>query len=336
MNVIIFSFPDMELIAYIAQKIQRTYVDEFDTEHDLDQNGLEDFEFDAGTLPVETNFSPQSNSSGLNSFRKVFGLVPSNLQTPASSKTASKISSSQIPPKRSTPSARRRELVWKSQEHEMVSLQDIAHQFQDFHTFSTQSALRRRGRYTTKTAHRCPGYNRIEITLTTDIARSALVSHRTPTPHEICPVCKEIVQDAETFACVCGGDGKCLHEHSFILTHLAEDESPAIKCLTCSEWYHRPCVNIFENEDQKFVCQRCTVVQTTFDPSESGGVLLDSQTRRQKPQKLEFVRRKKALLIGMNYDHSLQLIHSQRSVKEVERLLKGEVSASSLGSCDSD
>jgi hypothetical protein len=119
-----------------------------------------------------------------------------------------------------------------------------------------------------------------------------------------------------------------------VLTPLAEKEFSTIKCLTCLEWYHRPCVNIFENEDQKFVCQRCTV-QTTFDPSESG-VLVDSQTRQQKPQKLDFVRRKRALLIGINYNQGIQLFHPQRDVKEVERLLKGEVSVSGLGGYDSD
>ena len=288
---------------------------------------------------METKFSPKSNSSRLNSLRKIFRSAPSNLRAPAVSKTTSNVSSSRIPPRKSTPSApHRRELVWKSQEHEVVSLEDIAHQFQDFiHTFSTQSTLsHRRGRYTTKTAHRCPGYNRIEITLTTDIARSAIVSHLTPTPHEICPVCKEIVQDAEIFACICGGDGKPLHEHNsspFVLTHLAETEFPTIKCLTCSEWYHRPCVNIFENGDQKFVCQRCTV-QTMSDLDESG-VLVDSQAR-QNPQELALVRRKRALLIGMNYDQAPQSKFPQRDMKEVGRILKGGVLVGGQGGYDSD
>jgi len=331
----------MELTAYTkyeAQKIQHTYIDEFDANQDLDQNHLE--ELDAGTPPGETDFSAQTNSPRLNSFRKIFRSAPSNPLTPATSKTAS-ISSSRIPPRKSTPSAHRRELVWKSQEHEAVPLEDTAHQFQDFlHTFSTESLSRRRGRYTTKTAHRCPGYNRIEITLTADIARSAIVSHLTPTPYEICPVCNEIVQDAEIFACICGGDGKSLHEHSsspLVLTHLAENESPTIKCLTCSEWYHRPCVNISENEDQKFVCQRCTV-QTMSDPNESGGVPVDSQTG-QKSEKLAFVRRKRALLIGINYDlndQDLQLRFPQRDIQKVGWLLKGEVSVSGLGGYDSD
>ena len=324
----------MELTAYTkyeAQKIQHTYIDEFDANQDLDQNHLE--ELDAGTPPGETDFSAQTNSPRLNSFRKIFRSAPSNPLTPATSKTAS-ISSSRIPPRKSTPSAHRRELVWKSQEHEAVPLEDTAHQFQDFlHTFSTESLSRRRGRYTTKTAHRCPGYNRIEITLTADIARSAIVSHLTPTPYEICPVCNEIVQDAEIFACICGGDGKCLHEHGsspFVLTPSAENEFPTIKCLTCLEWSHRPCVNIFKNEDQNFVCQRCTV-QATFDPRESD-VLVDSQT--QHPQMVDFVRQKRALLIGINYICSqgvpVQLNRPQRDMREVERLLKGEVSVSGL------
>ena len=165
--------------------IQPTYTDELDTDHDLDQDRFEEFEAEVETLP-------------------------------AASFTASSIPSSQKPPPKSIRRARpRRELVWKYQKHETVSLENIARQFQDFiFTSSTRLAFnRRRGRYTTKTAHRCPGYNRIEITLTPDIAHSALVSHFTPTPHEICPVCNETVKDAEIFACICGGDGRFAHKH---------------------------------------------------------------------------------------------------------------------------
>ena len=43
-----------------------------------------------------------------------------------------------------------------------------------------------------------------------------------------------------------------------MLTSLADDESiPTIRCSTCSEWHHRPCISISENKDQRFVCQRC-------------------------------------------------------------------------------
>ena len=126
-------------------------------------------------------------------------------------------------------SARRRELVWRSQKNETVSLEEIARQFQSsLLTVTTESGFNhRRGRYTTKTAHRCPGYNRIEIALTPDIARSAIVSHLTPIPHEICPVCKEIVKDAEIFACICGRDGKSVHDHSSMCADFKQITNPS-------------------------------------------------------------------------------------------------------------
>ena len=169
--------------------------------------------------------------------------------------------SSRRPSRKSNSSAHRRELVWRPQKNETVSLGEIALQFKRFLlTFSTELGFnRRRGRYTTKTAHRCPGYNRVEITLTPEIAQSAIVSHLTPNPHEICPVCKEIVKDAEIISCICGRDGKSAPARSFfVLTSLPDNEFiPTIRCSSCSEWHHRPCVSISENEDQSFVCQSC-------------------------------------------------------------------------------
>ena len=217
----------------------------------MDQDGFEEVELDTGPMPPS-----QSNDAS-----NIFSSEPSNPPLPAIPFTAP---TSQRSPRKPIPTAYRRELVWKSQNYEPVSLEDIARQFQEFmRTPFTEFTLnRRRGRYTTKTAHRCPGYNRIEITLTTDLDRSAIVSHLTPTPHEICPVCKEIVKDAEIFACICGGDGKSAYKHHlshFLLTYLTDIEStPTIRCSTCLEWHHRPCVNAFEGEDRTFVCHRCS------------------------------------------------------------------------------
>ena len=102
---------------------------------------------------------------------------------------------------------------------ESVSLHDISHQCQSFlnaDLFSSQPALnRRRGRYAARTAHRCPGYNRIEITLTADITRSAIVSHSSPIPHEICLVCKEVYKGTDNFNCICGNSGEYLHVYRF-------------------------------------------------------------------------------------------------------------------------
>ena len=66
----------------------------------------------------------------------------------------------------------------------------------------------RRGRYMARTAHRCPGYNRTEITLTANITCSTIVSHSSPIPHETCPVCKQVVKDTDVFNCICGSDGE--------------------------------------------------------------------------------------------------------------------------------
>jgi hypothetical protein len=180
-----------------VQKVQRSDLDD-----DLDQDRFEEIEVDAGTLLVDTK-GPISDVSSS---------APSTPQLHATLPTSSSISSisPRRPLRKSNPSARRRELVWKSPKNETVSLEEIACQFHSFLlTFSTELGFnRRRGRYTTKTAHRCPGYNRIEITLTSDIARSAVVSHLTPISLEICPVCKEIVKDAVIFAYICGRDVK--------------------------------------------------------------------------------------------------------------------------------
>jgi len=239
-----------------VQKTQHTYVDEFDAEHDLPvyQDRFEVSEFEAG--PEKKRSSLQSNDSTPNDLN--FALPKPWLPAAAS------MASSRTPPWKSTPCTHRRELGWKSQEHETVPLEDIARRFPDFILpSSTELAFtRRRGCYTTKTAHRCPGYNRIEITLTTDIARSAIVSHLTPNPFEICPVCKDIVKDADIFACsICSGGGKSADKHNLspnILIYLADNKSiPTIRCSNCSEWHHRPCVRVFENMDESFVCLRC-------------------------------------------------------------------------------
>lgn len=132
---------------------------------------------------------------------------------------SSKKASSENVPKRPRVDGHRRELVWKADNAQSFLLEDILREFQNYvHGLrsSSEPALHsRRGRYSSRTAHRCPGYNRTEITLTADINRSAIVSHSTPLPHEICQICKQIVKDAEIFNCICGGEGRC-HKISYV------------------------------------------------------------------------------------------------------------------------
>ena len=162
----------------LGQQIQRAHIDEFD-EDVID--------------PPENRFEELDGSSSL-----------SNAQASPSMTGGRTLPA--LSPRQSD--GRRQELIWKSATGVRVTLDDISLQFQDFlysHPPSSEPILnRRRGRYMTRTSHRCPGYNRIEITLTPNIGDSAIVSHSSPTPGEICPVCKEVVREVEVFNCICG------------------------------------------------------------------------------------------------------------------------------------
>ncbi|EDQ99816.1 uncharacterized protein LACBIDRAFT_334709 [Laccaria bicolor S238N-H82] len=144
---------------YGGQQIQRAHIDEFD--EDLPGNRFE---------KLDDNLS-SSNAHASPSMTRGRALLAASPRQP---------------------DGRRQELIWKSATGVRVTLDDISLQFQDFlysHPPSSEPILnRRRGRYMARTSHRCPGYNRIEITLTPDISRSAIVSHSSPTPGEICPV----------------------------------------------------------------------------------------------------------------------------------------------------
>ncbi|KDR67643.1 hypothetical protein GALMADRAFT_1070341 [Galerina marginata CBS 339.88] len=202
---------------YKSRQIQRVYFNEFD---DLPEDRFEEVDDDLSSSIAPT--SPSARQGG--------------------------------PPWQKLPrhqDGQRQELVWKSHSTDSVALSDISHQFTDLlnsHRSSTEPALnRRRGRHTSITSHRCPGYNRIEITLATDITRNAIVSHSSPTPGEICLVCKEIVKE-DIFNCICGSNG--------------DEFTPTVRCSACSEWHHRPCVRFFSaNNHHKFVCERCNVQQ---------------------------------------------------------------------------
>ena len=75
-----------------------------------------------------------------------------------------------------------------------------------------------------------------------------------------------------------------LHEHvhfSCLLTSLADKESiPTIRCSICSEWHHRPCVSMSENDDQSFVCRPglCEVQSVHTEPNERASDLFGYST----------------------------------------------------------
>ena len=82
----------------------------------------------------------------------------------------------------------------------------IARRFGDyldcFLSTSSDSPLRRirasNGAYSRRwTSHQCPGYLREEITLTSDVSKSAIISHEYPNQSERCSGCGQLVQYQE-------------------------------------------------------------------------------------------------------------------------------------------
>jgi hypothetical protein len=110
----------------------------------------------------------------------------------------------------------RRELFWRFLERGTQSLEDLSQEFEHFLLVvlpTSTSPLRYIHNHNKpKTAHRCRGYRREEITLTTDILASAVILHGTPAPREICSICGEVVGKADVFQCECG-EGEAI-DHS--------------------------------------------------------------------------------------------------------------------------
>ncbi|KAJ6542926.1 hypothetical protein B0H19DRAFT_312437 [Mycena capillaripes] len=104
-----------------------------------------------------------------------------------------------------------------------------------------------------RSAHRCAGYVREEITLATTTSDSAVICHDAPSPLEICIVCHEVVGVHEVFRCICGDPNP--------------GSRPTVKCQTCNYWSHSDCVR----PSIGFTCEICAPV--SIDSS-----LLDEET----------------------------------------------------------
>ncbi|KAJ7649819.1 hypothetical protein FB45DRAFT_1017258 [Roridomyces roridus] len=91
----------------------------------------------------------------------------------------------------------RREYVWRKMELPQ-SLSSIATKITRDLDLRWRS-INRLTRMDALSVHRCPGYVREEITLTTRTADSAVVSHDAPAIQEVCSVCHEVVDEEAVF-----------------------------------------------------------------------------------------------------------------------------------------
>ena len=97
--------------------------------------------------------------------------------------------------------APRREVRWLDLGAENQSLESIKRRFQDRldRFLSSSNSLLRRitspmDSKLRHNLHQCPGYLREEITLASDVSRSAIVSHAFPSQSEVCSICGQLVQ----------------------------------------------------------------------------------------------------------------------------------------------
>ncbi|KAJ7581284.1 hypothetical protein C8J56DRAFT_261768 [Mycena floridula] len=142
----------------------------------------------------------------------------------------------------SPPAPPRREYAFVP-DYSHQSLSEISTSYARFMRSITKKIrhLRRKGHGNlTLVAHRCPGYRRDEVTLSTSVLQTAIIQHLTPSPREICPICQQLVEDG-TFNCSCGqGD---------------DGISSTIQCFRCSAWFHRACQ--IDSDANRPLCASC-------------------------------------------------------------------------------
>ncbi|KAJ7692843.1 hypothetical protein B0H17DRAFT_1179174 [Mycena rosella] len=116
--------------------------------------------------------------------------VPANRNSALASPWCSSRNRSESQPEPLVPP--RREYVWRTMDRGQQSLATVAKRMaSDLN--SNPSSIHKLAWTDGRTPHRCAGYVREEITLATTTVDSAVVSHDTPSPLEICSICHEVV-----------------------------------------------------------------------------------------------------------------------------------------------
>jgi hypothetical protein len=115
------------------------------------------------------------------------------------------------PKSRRTP---RREVWWLDLGAKNQSLESIKRHFENrldrFLSSSSNSLLRHitspMDNKLRRNLHQCPGYLREEITLASDVSKSAIISHAFPSQSEVCSICRQLVQYESTEPSVVDGE----------------------------------------------------------------------------------------------------------------------------------
>ncbi|KAF7352201.1 hypothetical protein MVEN_01183400 [Mycena venus] len=247
--------------------------------------------------------SPNSDSEDLAGSLSKFG--PGS--TPRTKNIQEEKVPSSVPP--------RREYVWRTLDRGQQSLAMVARRLALDLDLGI-SRLHRLTQMNGRNAHRCPGYVREEITLATTTLDSAVVAHDTPSPFEICSVCREMVGPHETFWCLCGD--------------FEPGSQNTIKCQACKLWSHSDCVG---NPQKEFICQLCWLLPSLNSRSDSNnvkkiGYLALFQMHMQKSDALVEWVYSDQHPFGHSYEAGVDRFadaNKQRPVWSVQVLVDGEV-----------
>ena len=110
----------------------------------------------------------------------------------------------------------RREVWWLDLGAKQQSLESIKRRFEDFLDRFPLSSSNSLLRHITSpmdsrlkhNLHQCPGYLREEITLASDVSKSAIISHAFPSQSEVCSICGQLVQYKHTEPPIVDGENQ--------------------------------------------------------------------------------------------------------------------------------
>ncbi|PBK73301.1 hypothetical protein ARMSODRAFT_627464 [Armillaria solidipes] len=153
-------------------------------------------------------------------------------------------------------SRRVRVIIYQPLDDGAITLKDISRQFKgvlesrSFTSFllgRTPRLIRVRRDRVWRGLHRCKGYRREEVTMTSMVKNCWVITDTTPILHEICPICGERVQQGP----VCG---------------TADDGvSPTVRCSKCLARGHTRC-----STAKDFLCKDCVPGARTSRTLEEG------------------------------------------------------------------
>ncbi|KAJ7681649.1 hypothetical protein B0H17DRAFT_57199 [Mycena rosella] len=169
------------------------------------------------------------------------------LSTPLPHLDISCLSSQELPDTSESPYLRR-ELIWRPPPPSTSSLTDIIHQTEFFLSRLSSSTAPPIPQYQSTvrsdSAHRCTGYHREDVVISSHIRNSYIVHSQAPSLQEICTICDERVEESGHFTCDCGVDD--------------DGFSATVKCGACYAWHHARCVQPIP-AGLNLGSQRCTL-----------------------------------------------------------------------------